>query len=157
MTTEELAHTLATYGAGLQAELALLQQLEALAIRQHEASTENDLNRLTQVGDERARLMSALVQLEHDLKPLREIIAAKLAAARQIPGFDEVLVRHRHASELVTQIMESDRQVLRQLHDAETARREAAQAIETGENTLAAYRRVIAPSVASVGLIDRRG
>jgi hypothetical protein len=157
VNTEELAHTLATYGAGLQAELALLQQLEGLAIKQHESSTENDLNRLTQIGDERARLMSALVQLEHDLKPLREIIAARLAAARQIPGFDEVLVRHRHASELVTQIMESDRQVLRQLQAAEPARRKAAQAIETGEVTLAAYRRVIAPAVASVGLIDRRG
>ena len=32
MTAEELAQSLTTYGAGLQAELALLHQLEGLAL-----------------------------------------------------------------------------------------------------------------------------
>lgn len=157
MTAEELAQSLTTYGAGLQAELALLHQLEALALAQQEASAANALDRLTRIGDERARLMAALVGIEHDLEPVRETIAAHLAMARRLPFFDEVLVRHRQAGDLVARILDSDRQVLRQLQDAEQARREAAHTIEAGEATLAAYRRVIAPAVASVGLIDRRG
>jgi len=157
VTAEELAQGLTTYGAGLQAELALLHQLEALALAQHEASQANALDRLTRIGDDRARLMAALVRIEHDLKPVRETIAAHLAAARTLPLFDEVLVRHRQAGDLVARILDSDRQVLRQLQDAEQARREAAHTIEAGEATLAAYRRVIAPTVASVGLVDRRG
>jgi hypothetical protein len=157
VTAEELAQSLTTYGAGLQAELALLHQLEGLALAQHEASAANDLDRLTAIGDERTRLMTALVRIEADLKPVREIIAAHLSVVRHLPFFEDTLVRHRQAGDLVARILDSDRQLLTQLQAAEQARREAAQAIEAGEVTLAAYRRVIAPSVASVGLLDRRG
>lgn len=157
VTAEDLALSLTTYGAGLQAELALLHQLEALALAQHDASTANALDRLTSIGDERARVMAALVQIEHDIKPVREKIAAHVAFARRLPFFDDVLARHRQAGELVSRILESDRVVLGQLEEAERARREAAHTIEAGEATLAAYRRVIAPTVASVGLVDRRG
>jgi hypothetical protein len=157
VTAEELAQSLTTYDAGLQAELALLHQLESLALAQHDASQANDLDRLTAVGAERARLMTALVRIEADLKPVRELIAKYLSAVRLLPTFDETLTRHREAGDLVARILDSDRQLLVQLQAAEQARREAAQAIEAGELTLAAYRRVIAPSVASVGLIDRRG
>lgn len=157
VTAEELAQVLTSYGAGLQAELALLHQLEGLSLTQRDASAANDLDRLTAVGDERARLMTALVRIEHDLKPVRELIAARLSAMRELPVFQDVLVRHRQAGELVTRIMESDREVLLQLQAAEAARRETAHAIETGEATLAAYRRVLTPAVASVGLVNRRG
>lgn len=157
VTAEELAQVLTTYGAGLQAEIALLHQLEGLSLAQRDASTANDVDRLTRVGDERTRLMAALVQIEHDLKPVRETIAARLAAMREQPLFHEVLVRHRQAGDLVSRILESDREILRLLQDAEAVRREAAHAIETGEATLAAYRRVLKPTVASVGLVDRRG
>jgi hypothetical protein len=157
VTDAELAQNLATYGAGLQAELALLHQLEALASSQREYSTSKDLDALTRLGDQRARLTAALVQIEHELKPARETIARYLAAARRFAVFTEVLKRHKMAGELVARILESDRELLHQLQAAEQARREAAQAIETGEVTLNAYRRVIAPAVASVGLINRRG
>jgi hypothetical protein len=157
VTDAELAQNLATYGAGLQAELALLHQLEALASSQRECSANKDLEALTRLGDQRARLTAALVQIEHELKPARETIARYLAAARRFAVFSEVLKRHRMAGELVARILDSDRELLHQLHDAEQARREAAQAIETGEVTLNAYRRVIAPAVSSVGLINRRG
>jgi hypothetical protein len=157
VTAEELAQSLTTYGAGLQAELALLHQLEALALAQRDCSARNDLEALTRVGDQRGRLTTALVQIEHELKPARETIAAHLAAARRFPIFSEVLARHREAGDLVASILESDRELLQQLQVAEQARRQAAQAIETGEVTLNAYRRVLAPSVSSVGLINRRG
>lgn len=157
VTADELAHTLATYSAGLQAELALLHQLEPLSIAQRTASEERDMDRLARIGDERARLMTGLVQIEADLKIAREAIAARLALARGLPGYADVLARHREAGDLATRIMESDREVLRQLQDAEKARRDAAQAIDAGEATLAAYRRVLTPSVSSVGLINRRG
>jgi len=157
VTDAELAQSLATYGAGLQAEVALLHQLEALAISQREYSASKDLDALARLSDQRGRLTAALVQIEHELKPAREAIARCLAAARRFAVFAEVLKRHRMAGELVARILESDRELLQQLQVAEQARREAAQAIETGENTLNAYRRVIAPAVMSVGLINRRG
>lgn len=157
MTADELAHILASYSAGLQAELALLHQLEPMSLAQRDASEQRDMERLSRVVDERARLMTALVQIEADLKPVRETIAARLALARTIPGYADVLARHREAGDLATRIMESDREVLRLLQDAEQARRDAVQAIDTGEATLAAYRRVLTPAVSSVGLINRRG
>jgi hypothetical protein len=43
------------------------------------------------------------------------------------------------------------------LRDAEAARRFAAQAIDAGETTLAAYRRVVAPPPASAAIVDERG
>jgi hypothetical protein len=157
VTDGELAQSLATYGAGLQAELALLHQLEALALSQRECSARNDLEALGRVGDQRGRLTAALVQIEHELKPAREAIAAHLASVRRFAVFSEVLKRHRMAGELVARILESDRELLQQLQVAEQDRRQAAHAIETGEVTLNAYRRVLAPAVSSVGLINRRG
>jgi hypothetical protein len=157
VTDAELAQCLATYGAGLQAEVALLHQLESLALSQRQHSAAKDLDALTRVGDQRGRLTAALVQIEHELKPAREAIARHLASARRFAVFNEVLKRHRMAGELVARILESDRELLQQLQTAEQARREAAHAIETGENTLNAYRRVLTPAVSSVGLINRRG
>jgi hypothetical protein len=117
----------------------------------------NDLDALGRIGDQRGRLTAALVQIEYELKPAREAIAAHLASARRFPVFSEVLKRHRMAGELVARILESDRELLQQLQAAEQDRRQAAHAIETGEVTLNAYRRVLAPAVSSVGLINRRG
>ncbi len=77
--------------------------------------------------------------------------------ARRFEVFAEVLSRHRQAGDLVARILESDRELLKELQAAEQARRQAAAAIETGEVTLNAYRRVLSPSVSSVGLINRRG
>lgn len=157
VTAEALEQSLATYGAGLQAELALLHQLESLALAQRDCSARNDLDALTRVGDQRGRLTAALVKIEHELKPARETIAAHLAMARRFEVFAEVLSRHRQAGDLVARILESDRELLKELQAAEQARRQAAAAIETGEVTLNAYRRVLSPSVSSVGLINRRG
>ena len=46
---------------------------------------------------------------------------------------------------------------LAELKSAEIARRTSAQTVETGEATLAAYRRVLTPALGSSGLINRHG
>lgn len=157
MTHEELAHAIATYGAGLEAELTLLRQLQRLAALQQEASAANELQLLAQLGDERDRLMASLVELEHQLRPIREQLAGEIAQASRQPGFDDVVALHRAAGQLVSTILSADRETVQSLRDAEIARRFAAETIEKGETTLAAYRRVIAPRPPSAALVDRHG
>ena len=48
-------------------------------------------------------------------------------------------------------------QTMAALKEAEAARRFAAQTIDAGESTLAAYRRVIAPPPTSAAIVDERG
>lgn len=148
---------IAAYRSGLETELALLAQLQRLAADQQQNSVSSDMPALARVADERARLMASLVAVEHQVKPLRDAIAGSLDLASACPGFEQVAALHRVASRLVATILSSDHDTLRALRDAEAARRAAAQAIEKGETTLAAYRRVIAPPLASAAIVDRRG
>lgn len=157
MTRDEMRSAIATYRSGLETELALLAQLQKLAAVQRELSEANDMAALAGAGDERARLMASLVAVEHQIKPVREAIAGLLDLASTCPGFEEVAALHRVASRMVATILSSDRDTLKALSDAEAARRAAARAIEKGETTLAAYRRVIAPPVASAAIVNRRG
>lgn len=157
MTDDALAHALAAYAAGLEAEIALLTQLDALSVTQHAASAETDIRALHALTDDRDRLLGHLVQVEHDLKPVRTTIATERARAARLPQFAAVARRHHEAAELVSRIIAADEQTLAGLHEAETARRFIAQAIEAGGQTLAAYRKVVTPTVSSAALIDRRG
>ncbi len=157
MTDDELAQALAAYAAGLEAETTLLDRLHALSAAQREASARNDLSALNAVADERDGLLATLVRLEHDLKPTRQAIALNRARAARLPQFASVSARHRAAAELVAAIMAFDEETLAALRQAESARRFAAQAIEAGEHTLAAYRRVVTPALSSASLLDRRG
>ena len=50
-----------------------------------------------------------------------------------------------------------DRDSVEALKEAEQARRVAAQSIEQGESTLAAYRRVVSPGLTPATLVNRRG
>jgi hypothetical protein len=86
--------------------------------------------------------------------------AARCRASRRrrnAAGDDAVAALHRRASNLVNSILSTDKQSLAALADAELARRSAIASVERSENTLAAYRRVLAPPVGSAGLVDRRG
>jgi hypothetical protein len=157
MTDDQLAQALAAYAAGLDAETALLERLHALSTAQRDASARNDLPTLNAVADERDRLLANLVRLEHDLKPTRQSIAQHRGRAASLPQFASVSARHHAAAELVAAIMAFDEQTLAALRQAESARRFAAQAIEAGEHTLAAYRRVVTPALSSASLLDRRG
>ena len=89
--------------------------------------------------------MASLVSLEHQLRPLREVLADHRQELRSVPSFAEVAALHREAGDLVARILASDGQSLAALREAELARRFAATAVERGEATLAAYRRVVAP------------
>jgi hypothetical protein len=157
MTRESLDATLASYGAGLEAELSLLRQLELLATRQHQASTSDDLELAARISDERARLMSGLLTVENEVRPLRPILAEHRLQAETLPAFSAVVALHRTASRLVNTILSADEETLAILKDASAARKAALQALESGEQTLTAYRRVIAPPMTSPALVDRRG
>jgi hypothetical protein len=152
-----LSQAVATYASGLEAEIGLLRQLDALAARQRDADALNDVGVLTRCTDERTQLMAGLVALEHQLKPVRDRLAESQLEATRIAGFPALVARHREAAALVARILNRDQQTLDALRDAEQARRFAAQTIEAGETTLAAYRRVVAPPPTHAALIDERG
>jgi hypothetical protein len=157
MTREELGTHLATYAAGLEAELTILQQLERLSAVQKRATTEHDIEQLHRIVDERDRLMAALVRIESQISVSRQILAEYRPMAATIPGFDAVAALHRTAGDVVNGIMRADQETMAALREAEAARRTASQAIEAGEHTLAAYRRVISPAPSGPSLVDRHG
>lgn len=155
--TPALVALIAQYRAGLEAELALLHRLEGLAERQHEASQSGDLAGLATVTDERDRLMASLVTIEHEMKPIRLMLLERWREVEDSPEYRELATLHRVASALVATIVASDQDSLEALKEAELARRFAARALEQGETTLAAYRRVVAPPLAGASIMNRKG
>ena len=83
----DLETVLADYRTGLDAELALLGDLETLATRQHTLPYPGDPDALTSLTREREVLLSALGALETQVAPLRDRITADLPRARAFPGF----------------------------------------------------------------------
>jgi hypothetical protein len=157
MSEDLLRQWLAIYGPGLEAEVALLQQLQRLALAQHDATGLQDVRQLALISQERDRLMAALVKIEHELRPAREALARHREDAASLDGFSDVVALHRVAQDLVTAIVHSDQDTIHALQDAEVARRLAAETVGTAGSTLAAYRRVVAPPLMGSGLVDRRG
>jgi hypothetical protein len=101
--------------------------------------------------------MRSLVSVEHELKPLRGLLAEARQTLQRMPEFQSVAALHAMAAEMVARIIASDQESLRALEEAERARRAAAAATEMGETTLQAYRRVIAPAASNATLVNRRG
>lgn len=157
MTPGELPQLVAHYRAGLEAEMTLLQRLELLAARQRETSEEGDLDALALVSDQRDRVMAGLVRIEHELKPVRLLLLEHRRALDEVVEFQDVAALHQSAASLIERIVSDDRSSLDALKQAEQARRFAAQAIEQGESTLAAYRRVVAPPLSGAALVNRKG
>jgi hypothetical protein len=155
--TADLATTLADYRTGLDAELQLLHQLETLATRQRDLPHPPGADDLTALGLERERQLAALLALETQLQPLRQRLLSSLPEARELPGFAGVAERHKRAGDLVALIMRLDRESLDILQKADQDRRAAAQSLETGEATLAAYRRILQQPQPSAGLFTQRG
>lgn len=155
--TADLTTVLADYRTGLDAVLQLLAQLDGVASRQHALPHPPAADDLTALGTERERHLSALMALETQLLPLRQHIAAHLAEARELPGFAGVSDRHRRAADMIARIAGLDAESLEALQRADTDRRAAAQSIETGEATLAAYRRILQQPQPSAGLFTQRG
>lgn len=157
MTVDPLVDALDQYRAGLEAELALLDQLAAVAARQRGVTALRDYEQLALEGDERERLTRALVKIEEGLKPVRARLAAMPDRATRLPGYPGVLALRQRATSLVAAILATDEESMQALADAELARRAAVASLEQGETTLAAYRRVLTPPLGQASLVDRRG
>jgi hypothetical protein len=157
MTFDELPQLVAHYRAGLEAEMVLLHRLESLAAQQRETSEVGDLDALAVVSDQRDRVMAGLVRIEHELKPVRMQLLEHRSALDEIRDFKDVAALHQSAASLIERIVSDDRGSLEALKKAEQARRFEAQAIEHGESTLAAYRRVVAPPLSGASLVNRKG
>jgi hypothetical protein len=156
VTVEELRPVIAQYRAGLEAEMSLLRRLRALALAEHqEAPTPGEA--LTDIVDQREAVMASLVAIESQLKPLRATLVDHRDPLAEVPEFQAVSVLHQDAAALVAAIVGSDQESLTALQQAETTRKFAADAVEKGENTLAAYRRVVTPRLAQATLVNRRG
>jgi hypothetical protein len=157
MSRAELEAALRSYAAGLEAQVSLLRQLESLAAQEQRATISDDLELVARISDERTRLMSGLLMVESEIKPLRPYLADHRRDAEALTGFDDVTALHRTASRMVSAILGADEETLRLLHEAAAARRAALEAIEHGGQTLSAYRRVIAPPASSPSIFESRG
>ncbi len=157
MNDHALADALAEYRAGLDAEIALLEQLALVAARQRGVTARRDFEQFGVEGDERDRLTQALVAVEDGLQSAR----ARLGQARErvvaLGGYGEVVGLRQRAATLVARILATDEESMQSLADAELARRAAVASLEQGETTLAAYRRVLTPSLGHASLVDRHG
>jgi hypothetical protein len=153
----EIHPLLSEYRAGLEAEITLLRQLAALAARQREVTTGHALDGLDELSDARDRVMATLVEVESRLRPIRQTLADQQPILRTHPEFQAVASLHREAATLAEDIVAVDAESLNALREAELARRVAADSLERGGSTLAAYRRVVMPALANATLINRKG
>ena len=157
MTREHLIPLVDQYRAGLDAELMLLHRLQALALEQRRVSQTGSVTDIHTTVDDRDRVLATLVKVEHELKGIRQELLAGRAWLTDLPAFQEIVERHKEAADLVAGIIGVDRDSLEALKEAEEARRIAAQSLEQGESTLAAYRRVVSPELTPATLVNRRG
>jgi hypothetical protein len=153
----QLELTLEEFRKGLETELALLRQLHCVAAEQRTVSAARDFDRFAVISDERDRLTRTLLAVEQGLSEHRERLAALRDDVASIPVYGSILALRQASTDLVNEILASDRDAMKALADAELARRAALASLERGETTLAAYRRVLAPPVSAAGLVDRRG
>lgn len=157
MTERDLVDGLAQYRAGLEAQIALLVELEVVAARQRGVSAQRDYEQLGIEGEERDRLTRALVSLETTLQPVRGRLFDARDLMTRADGYSDVLALRQRATTLVSRILATDEESIQSLADAELARRATVASLEQGETTLAAYRRVLTPSLPHAALVDRRG
>jgi hypothetical protein len=156
VTLDDLLPVIAQYRAGLEAEMSLLRRLRGLAHAEHQEVAALG-PALTAIVDQREAVMASLVAVESQLKPLREMLVQHREALAGVAEFLEVSALHQDAAALVASIVGADTDSQAALKQAEVTRKFAAEAIEKGENTLAAYRRVVTPRLAQATLVNRRG
>lgn len=157
MTRDQLIPLLDQYRAGLDAELMLLHRLQALALEQRRVSQTGSVADIHSTVDDRDRVLATLVKVEHELKGVRQQLLTGREWLTDLPAYQDIVERHKEAADLVADIIGVDRDSIEALKEAEQARRVAAQALEQGESTLAAYRRVVSPDLTPATLVNRRG
>ena len=157
VTLVDLGVLLAQYQAGLEAEMVLLRRLESLSERERELTGAGDYEGLKDITDQRDSVVANLVAVESEMRPIRQTLAMHRTHIGRLKGFQDVADLHKAAGRLISSIVESDKHSLAALQEAEQSRRFATQELEKGESTLAAYRKVVAPPLASATLVNRRG
>ncbi len=145
------------YTAGLDAEIALLQQVEALAAEQRAAWARDELLPLGALATRRAALMHDLAATEARIAPLRDRLRTDPDRARRCPGYAAADARVIEVQTLIQRLMQADRAFLTDLESTLESRRREAHDLDTGGHTLAAYRRIVVPDVESAGFFDRLG
>ena len=148
---------LLAYIDGLDTEIAILRQVEALALEQRTAWARDELLPLGSLATRRAALMHELAATETRIAPLRDRLRSDLGRARRTPGYPRAEALSQEAQALIRTLMAADRKFLTDLEASLDERRREVHDLDTGGATLAAYRRVVAPAVATAGLFDRRG
>ncbi len=154
MTFDEVV---VAYTAGLDAEIALLHQVEALAAEQRAVLARDELLPLGALATRRAALMHELAAVEGRIAPLRDRLRGDLERAIRTPGYGAAETRREEAQTLIYRLLAADRTLLTDLEASLASRRREAHDLDTGNATLAAYRRVVEPTLASAGLFDQRG
>jgi hypothetical protein len=152
-----LLHCIADYRAGLEAQIALLRHLMALSAREREVTASGGLGALDEITDAREQVMATLAALEAQQNPIRRALRDRRETVAHLPEFRELSFLHQEAGALADEILAADNESLTSLREAEIARRCAAESIDKGESTLAAYRRVVMPFPAGAKIVNRRG
>ena len=94
MNRDQLLPLVDQYRAGLDAELMLLHRLQALSIEQRRVSQTGSISDLQSTVDDRDRVLATLVKVEHELKGLRQVLAAGREWLADSPAFQEIVERH---------------------------------------------------------------
>jgi hypothetical protein len=154
---DDAGQMLAQYRAGLEAQIALLRQLETVASRQRTVSESRDFDQLAIESDRRDRLTRGLVEIEQGLAAGLLLLGASRQSVAKLEGVSEVIVLRRTTANLIARILTTDQLSLQSLANAELAHRSALASLERGETTLAAYRKILTPPLASAAFLDRLG
>jgi hypothetical protein len=148
---------LALYVDRLDRQLALLRELATLSAVQHAAARDGDAEALGSATASREGVVRELLDLDRDIEPARARFLPQDLDHTSPESAEPIVARHQEVRALVDVILDTDQSTLRALERTEASRRSAAQVIEAGEATLAAYRKVVAPPPTAAGLVDRRG
>jgi hypothetical protein len=157
----ELAALIEQYRTGLEAELVLIVRLQGVAQRQHEATAIGDIDALQSAADQRDTLTSELLTIGQQIRPLHERLMHERTAALPLPGYSHAISLHQTVTQMVRDILDTDRESIRALEviveARRTAARTAAHAAEQVEATLAAYSRTVAAPPPVATLLNRTG
>ena len=151
-----LTTLLAQYRSGLDAQMVLLRRLQIASAKQRDAAAVQDFDLLHVASDERDGLMTGLVTIENQIREVRATLKNRRKEAQALPGYREAVELHADALALSQAILKIDDEATEALQQAELVRREAAKAVEQGETTLSAYRRVMT-GPGGAKLVDRHG
>ena len=111
------------YAEGLDAEIAILRQVDALAVEQRTAWARNELLPLGSLATRRAALMHELAATETRIAPLRDRLRSDLGRARRTPGYPRAEALSQEAQALIRTLMAADRKFLTDLEASLDARR----------------------------------